>query len=713
MFSNFTFQDIFGSLLAFAIFPLVFFIPGYVFSEILNLFEFRQRFLPARLAIAVVISLSITPIMLFLFYRLVSADGALLFCAIFVLVFAGLLWFGRKNAFRVDNVSRKNTFLAGWIFSGWSLFAIFSLVDIQWGNRLYYSVVSNDLTTRVSIVDAITRTGVPPISPGFFAGEPMRLTFLYYFWYIPCSLVDRIGGGLVDARMAMIASVAWCGIGLMSIIALYLRLRNPWNGLRAWKTALMGIGALTISGLDCYPALVMMIGMRLATGRAFPEGDIEHWNEQITAWVSALYWVPHHVASLIACLVGFLLVQSVRGKGFRRQLGAAIVAGLAFASAAGMSIWVTAVFVLFWGMWMVYLLVKKREIGTVLIMVGAGVIAVAVLSPFLLDLLGGGSSMQGGRLPVIFEVRLFRPVWGFVLNSSVLVRNLVFLVFLPIKYILELGFYLAVGWFWLRRNARNAGRSNPYHVPEILLLTASVFVGTFLRSSLINNNDLGWRGWMFGQFILLVWAVDIGQEFLAQNSFRTYLNATSKTWLMKRGRLLAQLVVFGVFTTILSVVLLRTWTMLNDTGLTGVPNGLSLDTRLGERTFAARQAYEFVRDQLPENVVIQYNPALPSDHPSGLYGTRQMVLSDHSAYGVTAQAIDALQLGMGVIFKEKTNDWARIDPICAHYSIDVLVMNDLDPIWQALPGLSAKRPPLYRNAFYALFACGKFAGATQ
>jgi hypothetical protein len=92
------------------------------------------------------------------------------------------------------------------IFAGWSLFAILSLIDIQLGNRLYFSVASYDLISRVSITGAITRTGVPPTNPGYFPGKTVPLTFLYYFWYILGSLIDQIGGTWMDARMAMIDS---------------------------------------------------------------------------------------------------------------------------------------------------------------------------------------------------------------------------------------------------------------------------------------------------------------------------------------------------------------------------------------------------------------------------------------------------------------------------------------------------------------------------
>jgi hypothetical protein len=711
MIPYFTLQDISGSLLAFSLFPLVFAFPGYVFAHTLNLFIFRKRRLLARLAIAVMISTAISPILFFLAYRLGSSVFAFVLIALFVAVFAAIFWQERKTAQGTWGEVGNGPTLAVWILGGWSLFAILSLVDIQLGDRLYYSVVSYDLTSRVSITSAITRTGVPPINPGYFAGEYVHLTFLYYFWYILCSLIDQIGGRWVDARLAMIASVAWCGVALMATVSLYLRLRNPWSGARAWKSALLGIGALTISGLDIIPVLKIMIFSRLTYGRMAPAGDIEHWNDQITAWLGAVSWVPHHVAGLIACIAGFLLIQSVRGKHIKTQVAAAGVAGLSLASASGLSIYVTGVFVIFWAAWMLYLLLEKKEYRTVSMMMLAGIFSLIAAGPYLSDLLhgGGGASSPEGSLPIAFHVRIFGMLLPLLSSYSVAVKNLLYLAVLPLNYFMELGFYFVVGFLWLRKNIKTARTGNAFYMSEILLLGASFLVASFFRSTVIAANDLGWRGWMFGQFVLLIWAVDIGQEFLYKNSAISYFSTESRMQIVKNEKVLVCLMVIGMLTSIFSLSLLRFWPILVDTGFTGVPTGLSPDTHLGNRTFAARQAYEYIRDSLPKDVIVQYNPLLSADRPSGLYGTRQMAAADHSAYGVPQEAFQSLQRDIGSIFQNAGNGWPGIDQNCRRHAIDVIIPYDLDPLWQDMPDMMQQRRPLYRNSYYAVFACGDFA----
>ncbi|MBK8824420.1 MAG: hypothetical protein IPN58_17955 [Anaerolineales bacterium] len=220
-----------------------------------------------------------------------------------------------------------------------------------------------DFATRVTVINAITRTGVPPVNPSFFPGHVEYITSLYYFWYIICSIVDQFGGNFVDSRMALIAGDAWCGLALMALIALYIRLRNRISGDEVWKTAIIGIGLLTISGLDVIPALINMIVTRLSYGFMWPAGDIEHWNEQITAWVGSLFWVPHHVAAMIVCLAGLIIFQyGSRELGYKKFL-VALITGMAFASAVGLSTWVAVTFSLFWSVWILILFLQRKTMA--------------------------------------------------------------------------------------------------------------------------------------------------------------------------------------------------------------------------------------------------------------------------------------------------------------------------------------------------------------
>ncbi|MCJ7434723.1 MAG: hypothetical protein MUO77_14650, partial [Anaerolineales bacterium] len=178
---NFTLQDILGASLAFCLFPLVIVFPGYVTGWVLDIFDFRLRQPIVRLGIGLVLSFAVSPIVLDLTSSLLSFNFALLILGGFAAAFAVII-LKEKPSFTPETNRRAQIIV--WICIVWAAFAILSLIDIQWKDQLYFSVISADQTTRVAIIDAMTRTGVPPINPSYYPGRPVQITFLYYFWYI-------------------------------------------------------------------------------------------------------------------------------------------------------------------------------------------------------------------------------------------------------------------------------------------------------------------------------------------------------------------------------------------------------------------------------------------------------------------------------------------------------------------------------------------------
>ncbi len=693
---NFTLQELAGSSLAFVLFSFVYVIPGYVAAWGLDLFDFRKRLAATRFVIAIVVSMAISPAITFLAYDLGSATLAFLLLAVLTFTFAAiLLRTGRvAPAPGTPRLQRFALVAAG----GWTLFVLLSLVDVQWGNALYYNRVSYDFTTRVAIINAITRSGVPPINPSWFPGHPVRLTYVYYFWYVPCSLMDQLGGTWVDGHAAMIASVAWCGLALVGSIGLYMRLRNPEAGASAWKSGLLGAGLLLVSGLDVIPAL-----FSLNTVLGALHGDLEHWNEQITAWIGAISWVPHHVAAMVACMVAVMLVHWMRGQTWRTQAGAAVVAGLAFASGFGLSVFVTLVFVTFWVIWLVVLFIRddRRLSGW---MVLAGIVALAAAGPFLLGLLSGNNaSAIGSGLPVSLAVRIFRPLIPYVISYPPALLNLAFLLVLPISYLMELGFFLIAALFWLETHGKAEWKQNTYYLSELILLGVTLFIASFVRSTVIESNDLGWRAWLPGQFVLLIWGADVLRRL---PSLPAAASPSESRRVRMRRLLLNTLLIMGLMTTVLDVVLLRTWSMLENAGLTNTPGGPAADEQIGRRTFAARQAYDYINAHTAANTVIEPDPVDLLNIPVGLYADRQIAVSGHTAYGVPQQVLFARASTVAEIFR--ATNWLDIDAACRRNGIDLIVANDLDPLWMSLRVLEQQRAPLYQNEYYAVFGCGAY-----
>ncbi len=76
------------------------------------------------------------------------------------------------------------------------------------------------------------------------------------------------------------------------------------------------------------------------------------------------------------------------------------------------------------------------------------------------------------------------------------------------NYFAELGFFFVVGvvFLWNLWRKRDFG---PALQATVLLAGISVFIASFFRSGVISMNDLGARGFLPAQFVLLLWAAEL------------------------------------------------------------------------------------------------------------------------------------------------------------------------------------------------------------
>ncbi len=702
MLSNFTLQDIFGIFLAFLLFSFVFVFPGYVAGWALNFFNFKKRTAIAQVVMAMAISVSIVPASLFLIYRFTSSTfvvGSLIFLAV-VGMYIFIKYYVPAPS---DNKYKKHvvTFVLLWV----SL-SILTLVDIQIGHRLYFSTNSYDFTTRVSIVDAITRSGVPPINPSYYPGHPVLLDFLYYYWYVLASVVDQMGGSLVSAYHAMIASVSWTGMLLFATLATYLRVRDNQPSQSTWKKSFIAIQLVAVGGLDFIMIFIIAASFGFHLEQLPFQGHVEGWNMPIMSWMNALAWVPHHLAAALACMTAMLLAAQDMHKKFIDRIPQVIYVGLAFASAFGLSVWVMFVFAVFWVIWGIVLIWKEKKYQQAGFMILSGFLGIIFVSPFLVGVLqSGGDSSSGGGLPVTFYIRPFM-VTGLLEGFSPFMISILNLLFLPLNYLFELGFFFLTAALWLQEFYRKNKEVNSIYKAELILVVVSVIVLSFVRSTLIVINDLGIRGWLPAQFILIIWSTDVIFQFIGEKKWVSPGIFTKINGTKTLGMALGVMLVVGYLTMSLEFFSLRVWPLLVDTKIVGVPNGFSPDAHLGERTYSARLAYTYLEEHVPTDAITQNNPFGFLDRPSGLYGTHQMAISDRTIYGVQLETYYAIANDVGSMFAGQAEDWGSIDAKCEQYFIDVIIVKDTDPLWSELLLLKKYRLPLYENEYYSIYICG-------
>ncbi len=80
---------------------------------------------------------------------------------------------------------------------------------------------------------------------------------------------------------------------------------------------------------------------------------------------------------------------------------------------------------------------------------------------------------------------------------------------LPVNYFLEFGFFFAAGWLTWKEFRVKKRAATRQELAAFTMAGVSLAVCTLLKSGVIANNDLGWRGFLIAQFMLLIWAVDL------------------------------------------------------------------------------------------------------------------------------------------------------------------------------------------------------------
>jgi len=692
---NFTVTDVLGILKAcLALLPFVV-APGYVAGWALNLFEFRQRRPILRFILAVPVTIAICPMLSYLLARFLRA-GLWTFYAI-VFVACAVLVAKQVRRERLRPVS-KYVCVALCVLALWGMVATASLVDLQIGNKLYPPIVAYDHAVRTAMTAAIA-SHIPPSNPFFAnAGAPLRY---HYLWLLFCSLPMKVAH--LSPRYVVYAGVVWCGVGLMCVVALGLKfLAQAQTGIE--RKALLAVGLLCVTGLDILPTLYIRFAGHVILD------DMELWNEaQIASWAGSLLWVPHHVAALSACFVAFLLLRHQADTN-RWAAGPVIVAGMAFSSAAGMSVYVTFTFAVAIVLWLLALIARKdwREAAMFL---GAGAVAVIWAVPFLLSLRGpaGGAAFAEFALrPFSLAVHFAQMIGINPQTQSAL--TLLNLVFLPVNYALELGFFLAVAALRLRQLARGRVEANANELAAWTLIAASFLIGTFLRSSTTGTNDLGWRCFLPAQFVLLVWGAMLVDDWWFHRPSVTPdpgPRVALRPWL--RGTLFT-LLILGLLGTGYQIFMLRLFPVLSDRGLRGGASWVDGDRQFGKRAYALRSAYEVLDAQLSASAIVQSNPATMHSVLHMLYSAHDSAAATPTgdpecgtAFGGDPGLCSQRRQKLAELFE--LPDGNSFEATCREYGIEAIVVENADRVWRQPSSWVWNRVPAVANDYVRAFRC--------
>ena len=702
---NFMLEDLAGSLRAIYLLPLFLLIPGYTIGWLCDIFEFRRRTGVFRIAASIPLSIAVCPIVTYLLGRFgrMEAVWAFYWCA--AVGFAVIQVAGRRRGGRPRFGFTKEMRVFGAIVGVWLVICVGSLIDLQSGDRLYYPTSALDNSVRAAFVNSISTTGIPPQNPFFQPGEPVLLRY-HYFWLMMCSLVERAGNHGITPRQALVGGTFWCGLGLLAVIALYLRLFSPGDPARFRRRMLIAVVLLSITGLDIIPtAFLLILHARGALGFVLP--SVEWWNEHVDWFLYTALWAPHALSSLLAGLTGFLLLwKAPDTRSWGRLLCYTLLAGAALASCIGASIYVSFVFAAFLAVWTGMTIRKGWHRETAGLAIAGGVCTMLAL-PYLLGLRGPAAPGFQGGSPITFTVRAFSfaafvPSWhGMSQWTRLLLVNG---PLIPLNYLLELGLFFVVGVIqWRKFRSRGTPLSRQELACSALIAT-SILICTFLRSSVIGCNDLGWRGFLPAEFGLLLWAVDM----LMERKTPGFLSR-------RQQHILAAFLVLGAIGTVYDLVLTRTYPMLADSGIVPPLDWMSPDRQFGKRTYASRVGYTWAESMTPETAIIQYNPNVVfQETPAMLYANRRTVAANtacSTAFGGDPRACGPIVSRIEEIYPAKGHAPAQdLHDVCLNLPIDLVVVKDTDEVWKDPASWVWRQKAVFGNRYIRLFSCGESGG---
>jgi hypothetical protein len=752
--TNFTLLDIFGILRVLPFFGLIFLAPGYCLGRVSNVLGFRQRGAAEQWLLSMGISIVVMPIALNLLSRWFPLSVTVPLCWLLAgIAVGGLLVRWRRNRFSIAFSMRRSTAAAIGLAILWAVVCVVSLPDLQLGHRLYSTAAVADLGVRSAFVASAMHGGAPPANPFFFPGSIVKLRY-YYYWYVMTAIPGVAAG--VQPRAALFASSIWSGWLLAAAAALFLKhFYGVRRRLRAASVVAMAL--LGVTGLDVLYALVLYLKYRIVLS------DMEVWDsDQVTSWTNSLLWVPHHVAATATCMLGFMFLWHA-GRNMEQtvtqRILLAILAAMGFASAAGLSVYVTFAFALFLFAAALFWLVTRR-FNTVGLYLAVATLVLLLSAGYLHDLratgahagdAAAGSEAAPKQPPPLFATLGLRqlpptlmPALSHAVHDNKLANILVRPLFLvPILFI-EFGFFFLVAVRqcrrdWRERSIRAATDQATPVLRDIrwlswLMFASGLWVALMMRSTVISNNDLSFRGVEIAQFILLVWGAaqitaahpEVDPPAPSMETPRLTLAAQTP---FRIGWLAGSLLFIGVISSAYQLVMLRFYLYGSDRyhWTNPVIPQSEFGDRFGAINKELREAYASLDRVLPPSARIQFGAA-PKLNLQHLYYSRYQQLDGMfpgcgTAFGGSEAQCLQLETRIAPLFGipaplpgQNYFMWtdvhvstlttaAAVYSLCRDLGIDALVVTGEDPVWSDPNGWPRKMKPVFASDFVAAYTC--------
>jgi len=691
---------------------------GYVAAWFTDLHGFRKRTLVERIFWSVPLSLAIAPIASVLIGKAFSLNVVVALLWVCAAVCVGVVIAEARALRRADEKwsigFRPLGGVALTAAVAWIAVVVLSLVDLEWGRRLYMNVAMLDQCFRIDWTESVLRTGVPPANPMYWFHHAATMRN-YYFWYVLCAAVARMAR--LPVRAVFLASSVWAGFALAAVTGLYLK-HFLQVGARLRRQFLRALLLLTVTGLD-----LLFVAWQLVEYQALPPADLEAWSrDAIVSWLHTLLWAPHHMAGMLGCMFAFLLAWLAARAGARQRAWSAAWIAMALASAFGMSVYVTFAFFLLaltWGVWQA---AAERTPRATLLLGTGGAGAVVLLTPYLWELTHGASGLHGGSV-LGFTIRQMIPPGGLAATALLqhlaggdahLARNLARVILLAPGYAIELGFFFVVLLVYLVPAWRGRVRLTAAQRTLVFLAVAIVPFLSTIRSDVLSVNDFGWRAALLLQFPLLLlgsemlmgWKAE--QESAARAEESEGLPRKMPGWLRSAAALA---LVFGVLGTGAQALMLRFIVIAGDRHASEGADGL--EHSFAHNAYLSELGYAALNRAVPRDAIVQFDPIVRNNY----WLAADLMGAKHQAAIVTDQPFCGAELGgdpsgcaamapaMDALYHGETAAEARA--ACAEFGIDYLVTRVSDAAWKDRQSWVWTLPAVVAQPEFRAVKCGE------
>ena len=351
---------------------------------------------------------------------------------------------------------------------------------------------------KIILIDEIAQNRtIPPANPVFGAGGAAGTVAYYYLWHFGAAELAILSGAHGWAADA--AATWFTGFAALALVAgLAFRLNS---GLSAPFLALIAASAGSL---------------RPVLGVLFGGARVDRGLEPASGLAGLLYqtsWSPHHVASATACVIAVLLMARLRaGRSAGEAAALAGLIGLAAAAAFGSSLWVGGVtFALAGAAAALVLGVSPPSAGRLRFLAalaGTALLALALVAPLLMAQIQAAAARGGGMPVQLAAFPVLGPLWPQGLRA-VLDPLAYALVLLPVEFpgVLFAGVVGFALVFSGRLTGSLAGRPEQQMARALAALAfVALAVSATLRSTVGENNDLGWRAVLPAVLVLAAFA---------------------------------------------------------------------------------------------------------------------------------------------------------------------------------------------------------------